>query len=251
MTAPGASPPEESFVIGSGFGQDITEESANAMIRADTDQLFTDAVDNFRDGILGGFADIPEVLGRIRDAVKGISAPTSGPLKDIMDAITGKAEQADLAALQSRTQSLEGVVGYAHAYCTGGFSMTTGAMAVPMTVQIGPSTGATVSGLGSIFLNSKGLWVADAQITVDYLNIGVVYTNMEIRVYAPNGTLYAQRYAEADSGEKETLSVHMPFTVPTSGYYVQVWANAALGRGIKGGSVWNGLSVDKRSTETS
>jgi hypothetical protein len=226
----------------------------------------------FFDTVDGIIAPITSVVNQVIDVFNGlvvtpINAAISGLISwftgnntdrasalskanSALSGLTAKANQTDLAELQSKTDKLEGVIGYAHAYCPGGFSMSAGDMAVPMTIQIGPSAGATVSGAGSIFLNSKGLWVADAQITVDFLNIGVVYTNMQIRVYTPGGSLYAQRIAEADSGEKETLSVHMPFTVPTSGYYVQVWANAALGRGIKGGSVWNGLSLDKRSTET-
>ncbi|KIM14399.1 hypothetical protein QV65_32490 [Rhodococcus erythropolis] len=36
---------------------------------------------------------------------------------------------------------------------------------------------------------------------------------------------------------------------PSAGYYVELWLNAAVGRGVYGGSEWNGLSVSKISTE--
>ena len=167
-----------------------------------------------------------------------------------LSGLTSKASQADLAILQSKTQALEGVIGYGHAYCSGGISLIAGDRHTPMDQQIGPMVGVTKTPAGSFQLNSKGLWVATAQLTFEYLNIGANYINIQIRVVQPNGTtLHFQRISEAEKSERHTLSTECAFTVPTSGYYVQVWANAGVGRGIRGGSEWNGLSLKKVSTE--
>lgn len=197
---------------------------------------------------MDGFGNIGDVLGGVRDAVTGIGAGAHQALEDILSHTNGV--DSDIGDLQSRTQALEGVIGYINTYCSGGFSMSAGDMFIPMNVQVGPSVGVVYSG-NTVYLASKGLWVADVNMNIDYLNIGTVYTNAQVRVYAPNGSLHAQRIMESDTGKRHSLSCHLPFVVPSSGYYVQVWANAALGRGFKGGSIWNGLSVEKRSSETS
>lgn len=158
---------------------------------------------------------------------------------------------AELADLQDRTQELEGVIGYAHAYASGGISMSLGSVKYSMSNQIGRVIGATMTN-GSFVLGSRGLWVADAHMSYDYYKIpfGVTKISLSIRIYAPNGSLHAIRTARDDTEEDGTLTVHMPFTVPTAGYYAELWVNAAVGRGIFGGSEWNGLSVNKISTET-
>ncbi|MBV6758345.1 hypothetical protein [Rhodococcus opacus] len=196
-----------------------------------------------------------EIATRISDAIGGV-------ISSIVQAVTGSPGNAlslagilnghktELADLQDKTQALEGVIGYAHAYVDGSISTTAGEKKLAMTNQIGPKAG-VVPANGSFYLSSKGLWVADAHCTFDYLNVGVTALALFIRVYTPGGTLYAQRWAVLDSDDETTLAVHMPFTVPTSGYYVEMWANAAFGRGIFGGSANNGLSVNKVSTETS
>lgn len=158
------------------------------------------------------------------------------------------AQQVELAGLQSRTQKLEGVIGYAHAYANGGTSLSLGSVKYPMSNQIGPVVGVTMTN-GSFFLGSKGLWVADGHATFDFLSIGVKKISMTLKVYAPNGSEHFKRTSIFDTGEQNTRSVHMPFTVPSAGYYVELWVNAAVGRGVFGGSEWNGLSVSKISTE--
>ncbi|MGW6376216.1 hypothetical protein ACWFRB_09155 [Rhodococcus sp. NPDC055112] len=154
--------------------------------------------------------------------------------------------------LQDKTQKLEGVVGYCHTYSLGGSSNSiAGDIRIPIDAQIGPIVGATIAN-GAIYLSSKGLWVADAQLSAEgYTALGSTYMNIQIRVYSPSGTLHAQRIAEADTTSRESLLVHVPFVVPSAGYYVELWGNAAFGRGSRGGNVWNGMSVEKRSTETS
>lgn len=158
--------------------------------------------------------------------------------------------QTELAGLQDRTQELEGVIGYAHAYANGGISLALGSVKYPMSNPIGRVVGATMTN-GSFILGSKGLWVADGQATFDFLNIGVKKISLTLKVYAPNGSEHFKRTSVFDTGEQNTQAVHMPFTVPSAGYYVELWVNAAIGRGVFGGSEWNGLSVSKISTETS
>lgn len=158
--------------------------------------------------------------------------------------------QTELAGLQDRTQELEGVIGYAHAYATGGISLSLGSVKYPMSNQIGRVVGATMTN-GSFILGSKGLWVADGQASFDFLNVGVTKISLTLKVFTPGGSEYFKRTSIFDTGEQNTRAVHMPFTVPSAGYYVELWVNAAIGRGVFGGSEWNGLSVSKISTETS
>lgn len=158
--------------------------------------------------------------------------------------------QTELAGLQDRTQELEGVIGYAHAYANGGFSLSLGSVKYPMSNPIGRVVGATMTN-GSFVLGSKGLWVADGQATFDIYRVGVKKISVTLKVFAPGGSLHFQRTALTTTEEEFTHSVHMPFTVPSAGYYVELWVNAAVGRGVYGGSEWNGLSVSKISTETS
>ena len=222
-----------------------------------------DTVGNAIDSIMAALVDVPlnlvqEVLDQILaifggDTVDPINDAVQG-VKDFFDGLgvdlAGKATHADLADLQDRTDVLEGVIGYAHAYVDGSISTTAGDKKLAMTNQIGPAQGVTLSG-GSFVLGSKGLWVADVHACFDYLSVGVNATTLFARVYTPGGSLYAERWAISNIGEKHTLNVHLPFTVPTSGYKVEMWANAALGRGIFGGSANNGLSVNKVSSEDS
>lgn len=220
MTTPGIGAPDGAYVVGSRYGQDVprTESGVLALVKGQTTGPWSDAQNKFRTNI-------------------------QNPLQQ---------QQTELAGLQSRTQKLEGVIGYAHAYASGGISMSLGSVKYSMSNQIGPVVGATMTN-GSFILGSKGLWVADAHMSFDYYKIpfGVTKISLSVRVYAPDGSLHAIRTSRDDTEEDGTLTVHMPFTVRTAGYYAELWVNAAVGRGVFGGSEWNGLSVNKISTETS
>lgn len=244
---------------------DFQDDGIIGMIVDMIDNLFGIDLSAFFDVVDGILAPVNAVINQVIDifnglvvtpinsAIAGVMDWFNGIVGDVAGALTGlttKASTTDLAALQADVTALEGVVGYCHAYCSGGFSMSAGDMFIPVNVQIGPSVGVVYTS-NTVYLASKGLWVADLNINIDLLNVGIVYTNAQIRVYTPGGSLYAQRIMEADTDKRHSLSCHLPFAVPTGGYYVQVWANAGLGRGFKGGSVWNALSVEKRSTEDS
>ena len=184
------------------------------------------------------------IVGQIAQAFTGVFGNLAA-ITGWKNGVTG-----DLGNLQSRTQVLEGVIGYCHTWCSGGVSLAAGDRFIPMDNRIGPLVG-TAHAYDRIYLGTKGLWVADAHLTFDFLNIGVTYINLQLVVKNASGTVWFNRFAEADTDKRQTLSVHMAFTVPGTGYYLEVIANAGSGRGIKGGSQWNGLSVNKMSTETS
>ncbi|MFC9766046.1 hypothetical protein [Rhodococcus jostii] len=163
----------------------------------------------------------------------------------------GYATGTDLADLQDRTQMLEGVIGYAHAYCTGGAPVGNADTFIPLNIPVGPAVGVTRT-TNRFLLGSRGLWIAQGQIGYDSIS-GVLntYINAQIRIYTPGGTLFAQRIAETVTSAQHTCTVQMPFVVPAAGYWAELWGFMGLARGIKGGSNWTGLSVQKESTETS
>ena len=92
--------------------------------------------------------------------------------------------------------------------------------------------------------------MADAHCTFSFINVGIALIELETRVFAPDGSLHFIRTASADISQRLTLAVHTPFVVPSSGYRLEMHLNAAVGRGVEGGSRWNGLSVEKKSSET-
>ncbi|NKS98653.1 hypothetical protein GS498_19225, partial [Rhodococcus hoagii] len=63
----------------------------------------------------------------------------------------------ELAGLQSTTQKLLGIIGYAHGYITGGWSGQLGPAKRGVTGVIGPTEGVTRQS-GAYYLHSKGLW---------------------------------------------------------------------------------------------
>ncbi|MBM4592047.1 hypothetical protein GS454_01305 [Rhodococcus hoagii] len=103
MTAPGATPPDNSFVVGSEFGQDITESTADALIRSEAESIYRGATDNFRVGILGGFLNLTEFIGSVVNKITGFV----GSLDDLGDWFTGwnkvhAANAAKIAVLENR-----------------------------------------------------------------------------------------------------------------------------------------------------
>ena len=200
--------------------------------------------------------NIANQLGAFFGSLDGVVAVIQGIVSGIQSAVSalfGRVDTHDteLAGLQSDTQELLGVIGYGHAYSTSSWSLSLGSVKYGMTHTIGkPDIGVGWTG-GSVYLGSKGLWEADAQVTLDGYLVGADEVELGIKVFAPDGSLYAQRYSRFHTEKVITLAVHMPFTVPSAGYYVELWVNAAFGRGVFGGSAWNGLSVNKISMETS
>lgn len=216
MTTPGGTRPQGAYAINSSFGQDYDEDTVYEEIAGQTRHDLGRAVEGFDEFKLGTYNTAQ-----------------------------------DLANLQDRSQKLEGVIGYAHSYSSGGLHTGNQDLFIPCDQPVGPSVGVTVAN-NRFTLNSRGLWEANGQVGFE-AGGGLVqnnYVNAQIRVYAPDGTLFAQRISESVEESEHTRSVSLPFVVPTSGYRVELWCWVGLIRGIKGGSVFNGLSVNKISTET-
>ncbi|NKV27752.1 hypothetical protein GS912_24620 [Rhodococcus hoagii] len=155
----------------------------------------------------------------------------------------------ELAGLQDTTQKLEGVIGYAHGYITGGWSGQLGPAKRSVTGVIGTTVGVTRQS-GAYYLHSKGLWVADARMNIDQAGFAVgTTTELQIRVYSPGGSLHAIAVSLHNTGARHPHVVHLPFTVPSAGYYVEFWADVPVARNAWGGSQFNGFSVEKRSLE--
>jgi hypothetical protein len=195
------------------------------------------------------------VLGFLSPILQGLTGGLSGIAQFIAGLFAIRWDQVDthgqeLGDLQSRTQYLEGVIGFAHSYATNDLSLTIGETKRPMTNQIGPAVGVQFTG-GGFTLQSRGLWVADAHQTFDTYLIGAKDIWLGVRVFAPDGSLYAQRYSHSTEDAPSTLNVHLPFTTPAAGYRVEMWVHAAIGRGVWGGSANAGMSVFKESSETS
>jgi hypothetical protein len=251
---------------------DFQDDGIIGMIVDMIDNLFGIDLSSFFEVVDGILAPVTAVVNQVIDVFNGlVVTPINNAIAGIIDWFTGnntdrasalskansalsgltaKANQSDLGNLQSRTQNLEGVIGYCHLWCSGGVSLVAGDRFVPMDNRVGPNPGAGHA-FNRIYMGTPGLWVANGQLTFDFLNLGVTYVNLQLVVKNAAGTVWFNRFAEADTDKRVTLNVQMPFTIPGTGYYLEMIANAGSGRGIKGGSAWNGMSVNKLSTETS
>lgn len=201
--------------------------------------------------------NIANQLGAFFSGLDGVVAVVQGIVSGLQTAINTifgrvNGHDTELAGLQSTTQDLLGVIGYGNAYSTSSFSLSLGSVKYGMTNTIGKPDIGVVWTAGSVYLGSKGLWEADGRVTLGTYAPPIGRDiSLTLKVFAPDGSPYYETAAVYSTGEEFTHSLHMPFTVPSAGYYVEMWVNAAIGRGIYGGSKWNGLSVNKISMETS
>lgn len=150
--------------------------------------------------------------------------------------------------LQDKTQELAGVIGYG-CLTSVGASGSGGKQVAPFSSQIGPAVGVTRSANGWV-LGSKGLWRADAMQFFGNYTLGFNQIDMDIRVYAPDGSLFLQRFNHNENAGSATLTSLVSFVVPTAGYRVEVWEQAAVGRGMFAGNSYSSLNVTKISDET-
>ncbi|WNY15160.1 hypothetical protein SEA_MACGULLY_56 [Rhodococcus phage MacGully] len=233
---------------------DTVVKTINDLFGVDLSAFF-DTVNNL---VELGITTLKSIVQDIVDIFSGVVGAVVNPIcqaiKDWFGLITGFRENTipELAGLQSTTQKLEGIIGYAHGYANGGWSSDIG-LAKRNAVDgiIGPTLGVTRQ-TGSYYLSSKGLWVADARINIDQAGIGVAgTTELQVRVYAPNGALHAVATSLENTDRRHCHVIHLPFTVPTAGYYVEMWTDVPGLRNAWGGSHFNGFSVEKRSMETS
>lgn len=231
---------------------DIVVKTINDLFGVDLSAFF-DTVNNLVElGITTIRSIVNDIVGIFSGTIGAVVNAICQPIKDWFGLITGFRDTAapELADLQDRTQKLEGVVGYAHGYANGGWSSDIGLAKRPVDGVIGTTVGVTRQS-GAYYLHSRGLWVADARINIDAKGAFVsTTTELQIRVYAPNGSLHAIAVSLENTGERHCHVVHLPFTVPSAGYYVEMWTDVPAFRNAWGGSHYNGLSVEKRSTET-
>lgn len=197
-------------------------------------------------------SEINGLASRIVNAFQGNQ--DNNPFDEIEKIFTAQKRQIDkqsqeLAELQDQNQKLLGVIGYGHAtpsseLKTNGFSRW---QRLSMNKQVGPMVGMHIND-GRIYLESKGLFFIQCQTTHDWYSVrDRVQTS--VRVYDPQGNLHAEKTSVEDSNTLATVTVLMPVTVPTSGYYVEVHVAGALGRTVFPGQSRTFLSVDKRSQE--
>lgn len=195
---------------------------------------------------LAGFAN------RIVAAVEGVQV--ENPFEKLEEIFTAQKNQIDqqsqeLAELQDQNQKLLGVIGYGHAtpsseLKTNGFSRW---LRLSMDKQVGPMVGMHIND-GRIHLESKGLFFIQCQSTHDWYGVRDK-VQVSLRVFDPQGNLHAEKTSVEDSSTQATVTVLMPVTVPSAGYYLEVHVAGALGRTVFPGQTKTFLSVDKRSQE--
>lgn len=246
---------DDVYSKGSSFGQELEESSVRGLLmgrgRAPFDGAHT---------ALGGMLNF--VVGGIADAISGIGSigslfrPIGDAVKPIRDG------QLDIT---KRTDLLEDVQGYAHAYMTKNinaqWNLGNNWRFLPFDGQLGPAKGARVRSDGRVEMGSKGLWLILAKIhgrETSYT--GGAAVTLRVRVFAPNGDQYSDSYTRgttmtgvtAFASDKDNGSVvtSFPVVVPGPGYYVRVDAWSSAWRWWDGGTRLSSLSVIKQSNET-
>ena len=245
---PSQSTPSDAATVSS--LQSTTEASAKAAMRAPIDSSWGSARGNFVTNIISGIGQA------LMGGIGGIFQPISDGMKPIRDA------QLDL---QNRTELLEGVQGYAHAYMTKNvnaqWSLNSNWRTMPFDGQVGPSVGATVRSDGRVEMGSKGLWLIYAKThgrATGFTGDGGV--TMRVNVYRPNGSIYSSAYVRGTSlvdagaivsvyGNVSLVGV-VPVVIDEPGCYVQVDTWTAAWRWWDGGTQLSSLSVVKQSSNT-
>jgi hypothetical protein len=243
MTYPVGDAPDGAYTVGSRYGQDQTEAGIKTQLRTASLGGFTSAQASLWSG---GF--VSALIGAITQGF----AFTLGGISTWFGSLLGTVDKhtTDLAVLQDTTQKLQGVIGYAYGYVAGGWSGNINVVKRPVDSVIGPTVGVTRAS-GAYYLGSKGLWEAAAMFTVNQAGLLVgVDTELQIRVYSPSGSLYAIKSNLQSTDARHTLTVVMPFVVPSAGYYMELWTGVAAARDVIGGSQYSGFSVRKVSSET-
>ena len=230
--------------------QSTTEASAKAAMRAPIESSWGSARGNFVTNIISGIGQA------LMGGIGGIFQPISDGMKPIRDA------QLDL---QARTDLLEGVQGYAHAYMTKNinaqWNLGNNWRTMPFDGQVGPSVGATVRSDGRVEMGSEGLWLIYAKThgrSTGFTGGGGV--TMRVNVYRPDGSAYSSAYVRGTSlvdagavvstyGNVSLVAV-VPVVIDEPGCYVRVDTWTAAWRWWDGGTQLSSLSVVKQSSNT-
>ena len=180
------------------------------------------------------------------------------PKKETIDRLVASEQD-----LKHRTDLLEGVQGYAHAYMTKNinaqWNLGNNWRMMPFNGQVGPSVGASVRSDGRVEMGSPGLWMIYAKLharSTNYTGGGGI--SLRLRVYRPSGALYHESYVRGTTlvdlgvvtttvGSGSLVSV-VPVVVDEPGCYVQVDAWTAAWRWWDGGTQLSSLSGVKQSS---
>jgi hypothetical protein len=228
MTTPNGYPnPDVAYVWGPGvgYGQDITEQSALALMRGQTLNGYEDAQDSWKHLE----SDVADLSNQIRDA------------------------QLDL---EDRIDLLEGVTGYCNTFMSKSWSVASQTrLVLPFDTQLGPSVGASPYE-GGIKLDTKGLWRADTLVTFPQTSGGKfsagIYLTVRNLGLEPiySESLYA---IVVTDGGPATVAFSKTFVIPSDNTYMvtaDVWQGTTVRIPVHGGTQWSALSVNKWSNNT-
>ncbi|MBP2211073.1 hypothetical protein JOJ87_001417 [Rhodococcus ruber] len=230
MTTPNAPAPDGAYVIGTRYGQDMTTQSAKAIMS---------------NGILASYEGAQQELRAVTDPIKLVA----DQLQD------GQLE------LNDRIDLLEAVNGYCALYMGMNWAVAGGhRVTLPFDNQLGPRKGADPFQNG-ILLASKGLWRADALVSFypPPANWFSGASSVSIQVYlsvvaVAGGVTFTEHEYNmvVTSLGAETAAFSHTFVVPADGaYFVRVQVNHPKdSASVYGGTVRSALSVNKWSNNT-
>lgn len=245
MTVPNQSPGsgDTPIEVGSGWGQDTTEETVKQWARNQVTPGFGDAYtgqfDLFKfltQMILGGGISIPEGLN---------------PLEFLGGMMGSKWE--DMVDLQDSAQKFEGIQVYGARYMPSSMSPTTSKKVAFFNGNIHSGVGVTYSG-SEIILNSRGLYKVDAQCFFSWVTLADPSCMMDIVVRAPDFSEFSRKPAISNGNYPLTVFNSHTFGVPAAGYRISVevaTGSSIVGatREILGGKGYTSLVVNKWSSE--
>lgn len=222
MTTPNGSAPDGAWTFGSGFGQGMTPEQALALATG---------------GARGSLETADDEWGTVRDDLAN--------LKD---------EQLNFG---DRLDLLEGVNGYCNLFMSANWLVAQNQLLVlPFDTQLGPNIGATPHGGNAIKLATKGLWRADAHVSMEKMNSSNFQASVFISVINA-GTEAVFTESEYDlvltpSGS-ETAAFSKTFVIPTDDTYIvraRIRHNRTSRVRVFGGTLRSALSVNKWDSGT-
>ena len=114
---------------------------------------------------------------------------------------------------------------------------------VPFDRPLGPQKGCQLVNGGWV-LGDQGRWDIYARMAFSF-TIGPGGIGWQIRVYAPNGTLFSYQVDSYTDAASNTSGMHTSVVVPGPGYRVEVWITTLVaGRATIGGSQNTRLTVN-------
>lgn len=251
MTSPDNPTPDKTHGAGiAGYYQNANPSTIGAANNSWFNQLMGLFQNNLINGLLGGFLNVPAAvmsgIGSIAEAITGHLgaglADLAGWSREVHDGMTDLTERTDL---------LSALEDFGALYAPGqGEILNTGK--VPFNTQIGPMTGCHQSSNGLV-LDKAGLWKIDCRLAFGFTIApgggGAVW---EARIiHEATGSVFASRVDQFNSTAEQTRQLTFPIVIPSGGYRVEVHITGLiLGRGMRGGSRWNGLAAHHISHST-